>query len=169
MSVIVKKTGDFVPPPQGVHAAVCVDVADKGVVETPWGPKHKISIVWELEAKMPDGKPFLASKWYTAALNDKSNLFKDLQSWRGKAFTPEELNGFDVEKVIGASCQLVIVHAAKKDGSVRGNVTAIVKADRKVNPSGTFVRAKDKPAQQPQNGQPQGRQPGEEDGGGIPF
>lgn len=174
MSIIVEGSS-FMPAPQGVHAGVCVDVRDIGTVETPWGKKAKIAIVWEIEAVMEDGRRFVISKWYTKALNDKSNLFKDLTSWRGKAFTPEELKGFDVEKVIGAPCQLVVVHAQKKNGGVRSSVTAVVTApkDKRLAPSGQFIRWKDRPEnqQRPNAGHGGGEGgPYEDDGGeSIPF
>ena len=43
---------------------------------------------------MPDGKPFLVRRRYTASLHEKSALRKDLESWRGRAFTNVELDGF---------------------------------------------------------------------------
>ena len=34
----------FTPCPEGLHQAVCVDVEDCGVCETPYGPKHKVQL-----------------------------------------------------------------------------------------------------------------------------
>jgi hypothetical protein len=143
MSLIASGTKSYTPAPEGVWAAVCVDVADLGMVDGQWGEKHKCRIVWELSEKMSDGRPFTAQKQYT--VHEKASLFKDLKSWRGKQFTPDELAGFDVEKVIGAPCQIVIVHE-EKDGSIYGNITAIMKADskNKLKPSGNYIRAKDR-------------------------
>jgi hypothetical protein len=136
---------NYMPPPEGLWAAVCVDVVDLGMVDGQWGEKHKCRIVWELSAKMDDGRPFTAQKQYTVSLNEKASLYKDLKSWRGKPFTPEELAGFDVEKVLGAPCQLVITQE-EKDGSVYGNITAVMKADpkSKLKASGQYVRVKDR-------------------------
>ena len=39
------------------------------------------------------------SATYTLSLGERSNLRKMLESWRSRAFTPEELQGFDLEKV----------------------------------------------------------------------
>jgi hypothetical protein len=147
MAIIVKG-GDFVPAPEGMHSAVCVDALDLGEQETPWGPKHKVSLVWEIAARMEDGKPFTVRKWYTASLNEKSNLYKDLCSWRGRDFTAEELKGFDIEKVVGAQCQVFVQHT-QKDGQVRGNVRVVTKpAGPKLTPSGHYVRVKDRQPEQ---------------------
>jgi hypothetical protein len=72
------------------------------------------------------GKPFMVSKFYTLSLNEKASLRKDLQSWRGKPFTEEELKGFDVEKLIGANCLLNIVEYEKLDKSSGTKIAAIM-------------------------------------------
>lgn len=154
MSLIAKgKT--YTPPPEGVWPAVCVDVVDLGIVTGQFGEKHKCRIVWEISESMDDGRPFTASKMYSVSLHEKSSLRKDLRSWRGKAFTAEELNGFDVEKVLGAQCQLVITHE-EKDGIVYGNVTAVMKADRRhpLRASGEYIRFKDRPENQKNKARP---------------
>jgi hypothetical protein len=147
MPVIVQSGGDFEPAPEGLHRAVCVDVVDLGPQTTPWGERHKVKLIWELSCQMDNGRPFTISKRYTASLHAKSNLNKDLTRWRGRPFTSEELAGFDLEQVIGAPCQVLVQHA-EKDGSVYGNVTAVMRVGTKpeewLKPSGGYVRQKDR-------------------------
>jgi len=50
-----------------------------------------------------------------------------LTKWRGKAFTKEELAGFDVFNVLGANCLLSIVHKDKKDGTKTAKVGGAIK------------------------------------------
>jgi len=50
------------------------------------------------------------SKFYTLSLHEKSNLGKDLTSWRGRPFTETEKQGFDVRNLIGVPCQLNVMH-----------------------------------------------------------
>jgi len=142
---LVASAKSFTPAPEGVWPAVCVDVVDLGMIPGPWGTKSKCKIVWEISERMPDGRPFIASKWYTISLHEKSSLHKHLKSWRGKAFTPDELRGFDLEKLIGAPCQLLI-EQQEKDGILYGNVTTILRAVKNavLQPSGKYVRAKDR-------------------------
>ena len=154
MPVIVKGTGDFVPAPEGLHLAVCVDVVDLGQQETPWGGRHKVLLVWEIAAHMEDGRPYIVRKRYTSSLHEKSNLNHDLKAWRGRPFTPDELAGFDIEKVLGVSCQVLIQHAVK-EGMTYANVTAVMKAGpgQKLTPSGHYVRVKSRPVQPHNPGQ----------------
>ena len=132
MAIIAKAGGgggDFTPAPAGVHQAVCVDVVDLGLLKVTFGGKekeqHKISVRWQIAENMDIGKPFLVQKRYTLSLHEKATLRKDLESWRGRAFTSEESDGFDVENVIGANCLLNIMHT-KKGESTYANVTAIM-------------------------------------------
>lgn len=159
----------YTPAPDGVHTAVCVDVVDKGMVEGQWGSKHKCRIVWEIAATMEDGRRFTIGKTYTVSLHEKSTLYKDLKGWRSKPFTADELRGFDLEKVIGAPCQLVVTHD-EVDGATYANITAIMKADAKniIKPSGSYVRAKDRQdAPQQSHGDASAAEPKQDDS--IPF
>jgi hypothetical protein len=136
----------FTPAPEGTWAAVCVDVWPFFEAETKWGKKTKTRIAWEIEAKMEDGRPFIVSNSYTVSLHEKSQLYKDLRSWRGgKPFTADEIAAFDLERIIGKQCQLVIVH--NQDGEdIYANVVAVLKADpsKPLAPSGKYVRKQDR-------------------------
>ncbi len=146
MPIIIKKGADFIPAPEGLWPAVCVDVIDLGMVDSRFGRKHKIRLVWEIDALMPpeNKERFTVRGLYTASLHEKANLRKLLKIWRTRDFTPEELEGFDIEKIIGAPCQLLIAQT-EKEGTIYANVTALLKAVKKLAPSGAYVRAKDRP------------------------
>jgi hypothetical protein len=63
-------------------------------------------------------EPFVVSKTYTLSMHEKSNLRKDLESWRGKGYTEEEARRFDVTKLLGKPCILNIIHEpGKKDAT----------------------------------------------------
>ena len=149
MSLIATSGKTFTPAPEGLWPAVCVDVVDLGVLKQEYNGQakqvHKCRLVWEINQLMEDGRRFIVGKRYTVSLHEKSGLYKDLKGWRGKAFTPDELKGFDVEKVIGVPCRLLIVHE-EKDGTTYGNVTQIMKADKAtvIVPIGTYIRVKDR-------------------------
>lgn len=160
MAIIVKQEKNYVDPPEGIHLAICVDVTEPQEYETAFGPKLKIRLVWELDEKMPEGskgagKPYLASKFLTPSLNERATLFKLLQSWRGKPFTQDELKGFDIEKLIGVSCQLVIEPYVDGKGVSRTKVANVVKAKEKLEPSGEYVRMKDRPKDDFKGGKPE--------------
>lgn len=154
MAIIAKDNKvNFTPPEEGIHQAVCVDVVDLGMIDTRAGKqRHKVKIVWELEAENPETKkPFLASRRYTLSLFKEAHLRKDLETWRARKFTPDELDGFDLERLIGANCQLQILHNPDDDGRVWANVQAIIPITKnmtKLAPSPEYVREKDRATEQ---------------------
>jgi hypothetical protein len=141
----------FTPAPEGVHQAVCVDVVDHGDVTSEFGGKrivqHKIDVRWQIDEVNPEnGKPFLVIQRYTLSLDKKANLRKALVSWRGRDFTKEELEGFDVENLIGVNCQLNIIHNVTDDATYANvaSITPLGKKSEKILPL-DYVRVQDRP------------------------
>ena len=131
MAIIAKSSGtSYAPAPQGTHAAVCVDVVDLGMLKVSFAGKekiqHKIRIVWQIDELRDDGKPHQVSRRYTNSLHEKASLRKDLESWRGKAFTPTELEGFDLENLLSVGCFINVMHAPA-EGQTYANVGAVMK------------------------------------------
>ena len=132
--------GDWAIAPEGVHQAVCVSVIDLGTQEeidnfNGGGTihRHKVQVRWELAHElMPDGnyagQPFTMSKRYTFSTHEKANFRKDLEAWRGKKFEAADFGpgGFNVTKLLGANCQLNIIHKVKADGKVRADIAGIM-------------------------------------------
>lgn len=111
--------------PEGNYVARCYQMLHIGTnKETILGEDkvlNKVRIGWELPAEMRSGKdgdyPCTIGQEFTLSMNEKANLRKMLQSWRGKVFTAEEAKSFDVTKLIGAPCFLNIIHKPSKDGT----------------------------------------------------
>tara|TARA_R110002033_G_scaffold21192_1_gene52874 strand:+ start:83 stop:676 length:594 start_codon:yes stop_codon:yes gene_type:complete len=115
MTIIAKSTETSYPKvPIGVHKARCVKVIDLGTQKQEYGGeiswKRQILVIWELPEELNNDQPMTISKFYTLSLHEKSNLGKDLTSWRGRPFTETEKQGFDVEKLIGITCQVNVMH-----------------------------------------------------------
>lgn len=125
--------GDFEKTPLGNQQAVCAFVEDIGTHRGEYqgvpNERHQIVICWELKAKMKDGdnagKPFMVPKFYTLSLSEKANLRKDLESWRGRAFTAEQLKGFDVEVLKGVNCLINVIEYTKHSGDKGTKVASI--------------------------------------------
>lgn len=139
MALIVSDSGggDFTPAPEGTHFGVCDMVVDLGRQKTSYqgveSIKNQIYVRWQIPAERiewTDGEgvkkegPVVIGKTYTASLGEKSNLRKDLQSWRGRAFTEAELKGFDISKLLSVGATISIVHN-HKDGKTYANIGAI--------------------------------------------
>lgn len=122
---------DFGPrelPPPGLTNAVCCGVEDVG---NEWSEvygklSHKIVILWELDERMKDGRPFMLSSSYTASLSEKANLRRDLETWRGRKFTPDELVKFNLSKLIGAGCTLNVMVGPNKQGKERASIKGVM-------------------------------------------
>ena len=115
MSLIAKSGETSYPKvPIGVHKARCIKAIDLGTQkqeyagEISW--KRQILVIWELPEELNNDQPMTISKFYTLSLHEKSNLGKDLTSWRGRPFTETEKQGFDVTNLIGVPCQLNVMH-----------------------------------------------------------
>lgn len=123
----------------GVHLALCYGVIDLGTQKENFQGEEKLQrkvrLIFELpnltkEFKAGEGqKPFSIGKEYTLSLSSKSNLYKDLVSWRAKEFTEEELEGFDLSKLLGKPCQVQVIHKQGKNGdyAMLQNITSIMK------------------------------------------
>ncbi len=158
-------SSNFTPAPEGTHQAVCVDVIDNGIVETQYGPKKKVSVRWQINERMKDGKPFLVQKRYTASLNEKAVLRHDLEAWRGKAFTFDELARFDLDLLLGANALINIVHNKDAKGSIWANVMSIsplVRGMAKIAPD-SYIKERDRAPQPAANGNGTGHGDANED------
>lgn len=157
MPIFAKAGAAFKPAPEGQHAAVCVDVVDLGDLRVEYAGKekvqHKINVVWQIDEDRDDGKPHQVAKRYTLSLHEKAGLRKDLESWRGRSFTEEELRGFDVEKLIGVPALLNVIHNSSK-GSTYANVATLMKLPKSMQAPAQrdYVRVCDR---QPEAGQVQ--------------
>lgn len=126
MSFIVKNEGGSSIPllEEGVYTAICTGLVDLGEQENKMFNKvsRKVQIIWTI----PDEKYKYTDKdnneveamrqllkEYSSNISEKSTLRKDLTSWRGKAFTEEELQGFDLLKLLLVPCQIQVIHQGK--------------------------------------------------------
>jgi hypothetical protein len=127
-------------PPAGTHPARCYSIVDLGThikpgyQGAPDKPKHEVRFSWELPTELAvfdeekGEQPFTVHATYTLSLGEKANLRKVLEAWRNKPFTDEELEAFDLGKVLGQPCLLSINHEkGKGDKSDRtyANIKAV--------------------------------------------
>lgn len=138
--------------PEGLFPACCVDVQNLGLVQGAYGPKNKVRLVWQLDLTTEEGRRYEVARVYTLSLHERAALRKDLESWRGRGFTEKELDGFDLEKLLGANCQIQVVQKLGDDGTVYANVATVISPAKGVPKLAAvdFVRLKDR--QQQTNG-----------------
>lgn len=141
---------DYAPHAAGPHAAVCCDVVDLGVWQDqfPGRPPRdvrKIRLVFQTSEIRADGQRFTVSRMFSASLNEKATLRKFLESWRGRPFTPEELSGFNLVKLIGAPALVQVKHRQKQDKTY-ADVDSIMQLPRGMTKLAVenYIRVKDR-------------------------
>jgi hypothetical protein len=137
MSFFVEDKGNFEATPPGLHLARCYRIVDVGTQKTEYLGTvkylRKVMLGWEIFAQnedgtpqmMRDGRPFAIFKNYTMSWADKATLRKDLQSWRGKPFSQEEMRRFDLKTILGVFCMLNVIERTGQDGKMYVNVDGI--------------------------------------------
>ena len=149
MSFIVEdKGGEFERCPPGMHLARCYRIVDLGTQKKEFKGVakllHQITVYWEIHSigddgeplKMKDGRPFGAFQNYTLSWSSKANLRIDLQAWRGKPFTEEEMRRFDLKTVLGAWCMLNLIESVSNDGKTYTNVKGVTPVPAVMKKSG---------------------------------
>lgn len=150
MSFIVEDSGtSFERCPPGMHLARCYRIVDLGTQRTEYMGQtkylRKVMLGWEIHGttdsgkplKMADGRPFAIFKNYTLSWSEKANLRLDLQSWRGKPFSQEEMRRFDLKNVLGAWCMLNIIERPGRDaGKVYSNVDGVTPVPSMIKQNG---------------------------------
>ena len=128
-------SGDSLPKLQkGIYLGTCFRIVDLGTTDQEYkgvkSKKTRVHITFEITkaldpetnvCTMQDERPFAVSRTYTASLFEAAALRKDLESWRGKSFTEEELGGFDISKLLGCTARIEVGHTAPTEFSEGGN------------------------------------------------
>jgi hypothetical protein len=65
------------------------------------------------------------SKNYTRSIGENATLRQDLTSWRNKAFTPEELEKFELENLLGVWGMISVIKTISENGKAYTNINTI--------------------------------------------
>jgi hypothetical protein len=119
----LKSAGNFKPVPEGPHPAILYSLIDMGTQPgtyqgKPSNPKRKIAMRFELhgeDTKLDDGRPMSIGKTFTLSSSPKGNLRPFMEGWRGKAFTDEDFEAFDLQNMLQKPAIVTVV----EDGEYR--------------------------------------------------
>lgn len=133
MGLVVKRKKKSVYPPiaAGTYAAVCIGIIDIGEQYSAAFKNYsdKLMIIFEIPSETIeiDGeeKPRWISKEYAQSLSEKSNLYKMLTSWLGRALTEDELEGFDLFCMLGCGCFINLL-VEERDAGEYNNISAVM-------------------------------------------
>lgn len=154
MSFVVSEGANFTPAPEGLWQAVCVDVVDLGMVTSKTYNKaqRRALLVFQISEVDPEnGERFQVRRSFGATLGKKGKLRPFLESWRGGAFKESDLEGFDLERLVGVNCKLQIIHAVD-DGTTYANIVTVIPFTASANEQPMvavkYVRDRDRPKEE---------------------
>ena len=141
--------------PAGTHIARCFRMIHVGERDYQYqGEPKKRNSLWvyfelpnELAVFNPEKgeEPYSVNIEYNHVPYETAKIIKHINSWRGKALTPQEIDDFDVQSLLGQPCMLTIVHnTSATNGKTYANITSIsglpkgIECPAQVNPSYTF-------------------------------
>lgn len=133
MSMVASDNGGIEIPKLegGVYTSISSAMVDLGLQKSEKfkTTQRKFMLIWTIQGEEVEingeKQARQISKEYSFSLNEKSTLRKDLQSWRGKVFTDEELRGFNLLNVLNVACQLQII-LEEKNGKQYNNIAGIM-------------------------------------------
>lgn len=140
MSLVAKDSGgggSFTPVPPGMYLARCYRIVDLGTQKSEYKgvmkSLRKVMLQFEVHGEddagnaivTAKGEPMSISKNFTLSLAEKATLRTDLQTWRGKEFTADELRGFELKNVLGQWAMLNISKSLGNNGKEYTNIATI--------------------------------------------
>lgn len=142
MAIVASASTEIDLPPAGNHLAICFQVIDLGTQKEEFKGEVKFQRKIRISFELPEEKkkfkeddiekPYVISKEYTLSLGKKANLRHDLESWRSKGFTEEELKGFDLAKLLGAPGYVQVIHKTSGKGNDYAVVNSITSKPKSV-------------------------------------
>jgi len=136
-----KDTGQsFAPHPEGQFPARCVDVIDLGIKpETYPGQDtrevHKVSLVFASGELNEEGHLHIVSGEYTNSMNEKANLRRLLEQWRGKAYADDEAKkGVPLHRLHNQPALIVVEHRQSKRGRTYACISSITPLPKQLDP-----------------------------------
>lgn len=135
--------------PEGPQQVVCVDVIDVGLVQTDFGEKQKVRLVFQSAAIDSDsGKPYQISSQLTASLHEKATLSRLIEGWLRKLSPEERELGISETMLLGMNGFANIVHN-ERAGKTYANIGSLMPLPKGVPPIVPidYTRKKDRPEQ----------------------
>jgi hypothetical protein len=121
----------FHPHSEGTHGMLCVDVVDLGLrleqfAGQPTRESPKVALVFASGEANDDGSLIIVTAEMTSSLNEKSNLRRFLESWRGKSYTAEQAEaGVPLHKLHGQAALITVEHKRTKRDRIFANIRSV--------------------------------------------
>lgn len=152
MAIIAENNGEnYEIMEAGNYLARCYQMIQIGTVKEEFQGKEKMTPKVMLRFEFPTEQkifkeengmqPYSLLKEFSLYMNDKANLRRFLESWRGKAFTDAQCAKFDITVLIGVPCMVNVIHKENTKGNMRaviGSISPLMKGlecPAQINPS----------------------------------
>jgi len=137
---------DFEPASVDIHDAVCCEFQHIGMQDTPFGPKDKGMLVFQVAELDENGKRKEVSLYFTMTWGTEkmpSLIRKVIEKWRGAAMSDADRENFELESLVGKPCRLDVVQKeSQKTGRVRAHIDSILRpGETKLTPLDYIPRA----------------------------
>lgn len=127
-----RNTGsDFQAHSEGQHAMTCVDVINLGYKveqfqDNPAREVEKAALVFASGERNEDRTLRLVTAEMTVSMHEKSNMRAFLESWRGKSFTPQQVEqGVPLHKLWGVNGLFSIEHITTRQGRTFAKIRSV--------------------------------------------
>jgi hypothetical protein len=121
--------------------AVCVDVIDHGEVDTPWGLKPRVSLVFETDLLDDSRKRRFITRTFNNSNYVESALTKTIKGWLQIDISKEK---FDLKELVGEPASLEVHQATSSSNRLYLKIESIDPAGASlISPSGEYRRRDD--------------------------
>jgi len=122
--------------PAGTHMARCYKMIHVGERSYEYNgelkTKNSLWVYFEIPNEMRvfsedvGEQPLSINIEYNLTYYESAKLFQHINSWRGQTLTPQEIDDFDVSKLLGVPCMLSVVHnKSAKTGKTYANIQSV--------------------------------------------
>jgi len=129
---------DYHPAPAGLHIARCYQIVDLGMQKGEWkgNETYQHKVYWRFELPNEkftyekDGEEiesvFSIGETLTYSLGDKARLRDRMKGWRGRDYTDDELQAFDIFNALNQNAMVNIVHkVSQSNGKTYANIASL--------------------------------------------
>lgn len=132
--------GGFAAHPEGQFAMSCVDVVNLGInVEVFPGQEprevEKVALVFASGERQEDGSLTLVTTEMTNSANEKANLRRFIEAWRGRSYSADQVAaGLPISKLAGQPALVSIEHVVTRKGKKFAKIKSISPVPQGVTP-----------------------------------
>jgi len=120
----------------GTYSVVCAGVIDIGTQNNIWEGieklQNQIVLLFEFPSETIEVQgvhmPRMLSMKMTKSMHEMSKMRKTFAAWRGRDFTPQEMQDFELSKLLNVCATAIVKQEVKKSGKTVASISSLGKA-----------------------------------------